>query len=80
MCLGACVNSVLNVKVLVGTFNQEKALVEAFSVIVKTDGSFAALPIIVTSGGNASPGVPSVGWITLFVDEARGPSWVQVIR
>ena len=24
-------------------FNQEKALVEAFSVIVKTDGSFAAL-------------------------------------
>ena len=30
-------------KALVGTFNQEKALVEAFSVIVKTDGSFAAL-------------------------------------
>ena len=32
--------SVLNVKVLVGAFNQEKALVGAFSVIVKTDGSF----------------------------------------
>ena len=31
------------VKVLVGTFNQKKALVGAFSVIVKTDGSFAAL-------------------------------------
>ena len=30
-------------KVLVGAFNQEKALVGAFSVIVKTDGSFAAL-------------------------------------
>ena len=34
-------------KGLVGAFNQEKALVEAFSVIVKTDcetdGSFAAL-------------------------------------
>ena len=30
-------------KALVGTFNQEKALVGAFSVIVKTDGSFAAL-------------------------------------
>ena len=29
-------NSVLNVKVLVGTFTQEKALVGAFSVIVKT--------------------------------------------
>ena len=30
------VNSVLNVKELVGAFNQEKALVRAFSVIVKT--------------------------------------------
>ena len=32
-------------KVLVGTFNQEKVLVGAFSVsmIVKTEGSFAAL-------------------------------------
>ena len=31
-------------KVLVGAFNQEKALVEgAFSMIVKTDGSFAAV-------------------------------------
>ena len=28
----------LNVKALVGTFNQEKALVGAFSVIVKTGG------------------------------------------
>ena len=28
--------------VLVEAFNQEKALVGAFSVIVKTDGSFAA--------------------------------------
>ena len=36
--------SVLNVKVLVGAFNQEKALIGAFYVIVKTgwgtDGSF----------------------------------------
>ena len=30
-------------KVFVGTFNQEKALAGASSVIVKTDGSFAAL-------------------------------------
>ena len=37
-------HSVLNVKVLVGAFNQEKALVGAFSVIMKTDGSFGALP------------------------------------
>ena len=33
--LAWCLNSVLNVKVLVGTFNQEKALVGAFSVIVQ---------------------------------------------
>ena len=37
-------NSVFNVKALVGVLNQEKALVGAFSVIVKTDcgtdGSF----------------------------------------
>ena len=30
-------------RALVGAHNQEKALVGAFSVIVKTDGSFAAL-------------------------------------
>ena len=30
-------------KALLGTFNQEKDLVGAFSVIVKTDGSLAAL-------------------------------------
>ena len=33
-------------KVLVGTFNHKKAIVGAFSVIVKTDGSFAALRTI----------------------------------
>ena len=40
-------NSVLNVKTLVGTFNLEKPQLlvgaGAFSVIVETDGSFAAL-------------------------------------
>ena len=38
-----CLYSVLNVKVLVGAFNQEKALVGAFTMFVETDGSFAAL-------------------------------------
>ena len=38
-----CLNSVLNVKALVGAFNQEKDLVGAFSIIVTTVGSFAAL-------------------------------------
>ena len=33
--LAKCLNSVLNVKALVGTFNQEKALVGAVSVIVQ---------------------------------------------
>ena len=39
-------NIVLNVKVLVGGIKQEKALVWAFSMIVKSNGSFAALEII----------------------------------
>ena len=34
-CLALCLNSVLYVKALVGAFNQEKALVGAFSVIVQ---------------------------------------------
>ena len=32
-CLAQCLNSVLNVKAVVAGFNQEKALVGAFSVI-----------------------------------------------
>ena len=32
-------------KALEGAFNQEKALVGVFCVIVKTDGSFAALGV-----------------------------------
>ena len=34
--LAYCLNSVLNVKAVVAAFNQEKALVGAFPVIVKT--------------------------------------------
>ena len=41
--LAHCPNSVLTMKALLGTCNQEKALVGAFSMIVKTEGSFAAL-------------------------------------
>ena len=37
--LSVCYNSVLNMKALVGAFNQEKALVGVFSVIVKTEGT-----------------------------------------
>ena len=39
-CLPQCLNSVLNAKGLVGTFNQEKALVGAFSVIVKSSQEY----------------------------------------
>ena len=35
-------------KALVSTFNQEKALAGAFSVIVKTDGAFAAVILLYT--------------------------------
>ena len=34
-CLAQCLSSVLNVKVVVAAFNQEKVLVGAFSVIVQ---------------------------------------------
>ena len=57
-----CLNSILNVKAQVGTFNQEKALVGAFSVIVKTgcgtDGSICgtsehvANPVLVSGARN----------------------------
>ena len=39
-CLAKCLNRFLNVKVLVCTCKQEKALVGAFSVIVKTSRTF----------------------------------------
>ena len=41
--LAQCLNSVLNVKAVVAAFNQEKAIVEAFSVIVKPMDRFTAL-------------------------------------
>ena len=41
--LAWCLNRFLNVKAIVAAVNQEQALLGAFSVIVKTDGSFASL-------------------------------------
>ena len=53
-------NSVLNVKALVGAFNQEKALEGAFFVIVETDcetdGSFTALVKILYYQLHSFPG------------------------
>ena len=55
-------DSVLNVKALVGAFNQEKALVGAFSVIVitgcGTDGSLYSTTLRPHLQPPASPGRP----------------------
>ena len=50
ICLAEYLNSVLNVKALVDTFNQERALVGALSVIVKS--SRICLPFVSSSTGN----------------------------
>ena len=46
----------LNVKAVVAAFSQENALVGAFSVIVRTDGSFAAHSLVVLPGGGRGGG------------------------
>ena len=50
---------VFNVKVLVGAFNQQKALEGAFSEFVKndceTDGSFSALVLVLTWKSSLHP-------------------------
>ena len=45
ICLASCLNSIRNVKALIGTFNQERALVGVFSVIVKPMEHYTALTI-----------------------------------
>ena len=40
--LAWCINRFLNVKVLVGTFHQEKTLIGAFFVIVKSSWTFVS--------------------------------------
>ena len=54
---------------LVGTFNQEQALVWALSMIVKTDGSFAALVKTEVSGLSRLAAVPCL--------VAVSPPWYQ---
>ena len=57
-------------KELVGTFNQEKVLVGNFSVIVKTDGSFAAL-LQIQGGQNLGREGTKPGYIMRRVSAAR---------
>ena len=65
-------------KALVGAFNQEKALVGAFYVIVKTNVSFAALVVTVHTGavfaeaGGGVPCLPIPFCSNLRQDPARG--------
>ena len=51
-------NRFLNVEALVGTFNQEKALAGALSVIVKTDGSLQ----LYTGPYNSGPDIQYPGY------------------
>ena len=56
-------------KALVGAFNQEKTLIGAFSVIVKTDGSSAALVQM-----SVSP-APEQCTVVLSLSQIRSWSW-----
>ena len=48
--MGLWFAKIIKTKVLVGAFNREKALVGAFSKIVKTDESFATLLVSHVTG------------------------------
>ena len=70
-------HSVLNVKAQKGAFNQEKTLVGAFSVILKTDGLFAALRLYLhhsdqsrAERGRRESGVGRAKIITIKVTES----------
>ena len=60
-------NSVLNVKALVGAFNQEKALVGAFSVIVQLHRLIDLRHYTKTSGGTAPVPASSLGTLSLVL-------------
>ena len=63
-------------KVLVGAFNQEKAVVVAFSVIVKTNGSFAALDRTSAHHLNGCEELDPDQGVGLGPPLARGPALV----
>ena len=46
-----------DIKANVPTINQERALVGAFPMIVKTDGSFAALPVALVTIMTSDPDI-----------------------
>ena len=69
-CLSKCLDSVLNVKVLV-VFNQEKALVGAFSLIVESSpiNRLQTVPSVAAGAGLAVawPGVAMFGTLVYYV-------------
>ena len=60
-------------KVLGGAFNQEKALIGAFSVIVKTNGSFAALILTLCNNHHKSTHMLSADYLQTL-------AWLQNCR
>ena len=75
-CLAYCLNSVLNVKVLVRTFNQEKALLGAFSVITNLRMDlFEALVLVLM--GHYGPVNMGSGVLVLLVTPAAPRSILQ---
>ena len=71
--LAKCLNSVLNVKALEGAFNQEKALVGAFYVIVKSSGTIGSDNLrFELYPATTRPAVTTVG--ILFYDAAPVPA------
>ena len=75
-------NKFLNVKALLGAFNKEKALVEAFSVIVKLRDLYIVLPVLGTSAasslmlGHSAPAAPvtaRVAWARPSLGHIQGP-------
>ena len=59
-------------KAIVGAFNQEKALVGVFSLIVKTDGLFAALRGSLRLGGTKKQSPASRVWQVACIVETSG--------
>ena len=70
--LAFCLNSVLNVKAIVGPFNQERGPVRVFSGIVETNGSFAALTIT-----PALPAYERRAVLEVVLQQAHGDVLVQ---
>ena len=64
---------VLNVKTLLGALDQEKALVGAFSVIVKSSRTYTFAALLVAGGGMG----PGIKFTSLTLSAVTSPVWPQ---